>query len=176
MEQVHIERLRSLYSMMAGLPSQLIYMPLWRSKTKGRAKSGGFVSDKSLINTGITHLMNDPEHKCGTAACALGWAAAYPEFKEAGLSTDQDGWPKFDGQSGPAAGSQFFGIGYGEATSLFGSDYSNNQKGVFLARLRSLLMSKGIITAERNEELKKLEDIQAEKDKVATYVMVPQAD
>lgn len=174
MEKVHIERLRSLYSMMAGMPSQLVYMNVWRTKGSGRGQVG--LSDEGLIQGSVTHLMNDPNHSCGTAACALGWSAAYPEFKEAGFTTDQDGWPRFDGKTGFGAGQRFFGLTYLEASALFNVVREGDAKQVFLERLRTVLIKYNIITLERNSTLVRLEREQAEKDKVATYVMVPQAD
>ncbi len=67
-------------------------------------------------------------HRCGTTACALGWAAADPWFTRRGLKLMGNG---DDGQGRqhyvPAykdwqdywAACGFFAIGYGDATRLF---------------------------------------------------------
>ena len=57
---------------------------------------------------------NDMEaiHKCGTAACVLGWVATTPEFKEAGGSVDVHTFSvtiKFNNYRGMEAGIAWFG-------------------------------------------------------------------
>ena len=67
-------------------------------------------------------------NKCGTVACALGWAATVPEFRRAGLvMTSSLGTPELrdmtTGMSGPwgaAAAAEFFDIGLEQAIYLFG--------------------------------------------------------
>jgi len=182
MEQVHIERLRTLYSMMAGIPARVVYMSVWRSEHANEGYANNRMPDEKLLEQSVqqlAHDVNDENHLCNTAACAIGWATAYPEFKEAGLHMDIAGHPAFGNYENWEAIGSFFGISENEASQLFAPTNwrennqipSKNQKDIFLARLRKLLVNTRIITQQRNEELIKLEAIQAEKDKIATYVI-----
>lgn len=68
------------------------------------------------------------EHKCGTSACALGWASSIPSFKRDGLILKNDfdsdeAYVFFDGVDGYCAASRFFEIGYESAKYLFDSEY-----------------------------------------------------
>lgn len=182
MEQVHIERLRTLYSMMAGIPARVVYMSFWRSEHARAGYATNRMGDKKLFEQSVqqlVHDVNNENHLCNTAACAIGWATAYPEFKEAGFHMDETGHPTFGNYNNWEAIGNFFGISENEASQLFAPTSwrennqipSKNQKDIFLMRLRILLVSQGIITEQRNEELIELEAIQAEKDKIATYVI-----
>lgn len=62
------------------------------------------------------------QHKCGTSACAVGWACTIPEFMEQGLSMHQSGLPMFKGMSSWDAAEGFFGLIYDEAIALFSSE------------------------------------------------------
>lgn len=181
MESIHIERLRTLYSIMAGMPTRVVYMDSWRTMTvsTGIGRTGR-VDNATLISRSVNDLVrHDMEEKphCGTAACALGWAAAYPEFKEAGFSVDQYGSPMFEGAVDYYAGVLFFGLTYDEATTVFRSTMHDDiakgisQKAVFLNRLRALLLKKKIITPNRNEVLASLEEQHAEAEKNTTFVV-----
>lgn len=55
---------------------------------------------------------------CGFAACALGSAALYPPFKEAGLRLRLMA-PQYGDACGSNAGAKFFGISYQEARDVF---------------------------------------------------------
>jgi hypothetical protein len=154
MKQIHVERLRTLYSMMAGIPSEAIDMDDWRRTETGpwrRAGDSCLTDDKLLKG-------------CGTAACALGYAAAYPEFKAQGLHYDLGGYrpaPVFNGRGGFDAGVAFFGLNREESWELFKkvqSTSGKSHKQVFLQRLRALLLAKKIITPARNFELVVEED------------------
>lgn len=122
---VGVERLRMLYAMLVGVPENKVLLSTWRS----RLKESDAVGDDKLLNG------------CGTTACAVGWACAYPPFKEMGLSygyvcsyqgTYQ---PKLEAKNGAPevahlyegrtkfdsweAVQNFFGISYNTAYSLF---------------------------------------------------------
>jgi hypothetical protein len=64
---------------------------------------------------------------CGFAACAMGWAALHPPFKEAGLelslTIDDDGFQStgisYDGNYGYLAAASFFDIPHVDAEYLF---------------------------------------------------------
>lgn len=165
MQKNHIERLRTLYSVIAGIPSKVIEMDRWRVGPHQENSDKKFI--RSAVKT-ITKNEKSNPYDCGTSACALGWACAYPEFKAQGLkfkngspsfreaSVDSWGW-----QDGFEVGSKFFGISHTEASHLF-VPVSNNDvdhKKVFLNRLRSLLVKKNIITKERAKELKAQEPL-----------------
>lgn len=89
----------------------------------------------------LAHILNDLtaeqvqldrwHNRCGSTACALGWACMDPEFNKAGLSLSRFGAPYFDnGVEGAsdddrhlysfAAGAAFFGLGEGDGDVLFG--------------------------------------------------------
>lgn len=59
------------------------------------------------------------ENKCGSAACALGWATTIPAFRRAGLIFSERGIPTFEGEWGEDAGARFFNLPRGQATTLF---------------------------------------------------------
>lgn len=42
--------------------------------------------DMRYIFTNDVYSLEDLQHKCGTAACAMGWACVVPEFERDGLS------------------------------------------------------------------------------------------
>lgn len=58
---------------------------------------------------------------CGTAGCALGWAAVHPPFVEQGLHLKSGLFPRFtdSGYRDYEAGAEFFGLPYGESVRLF---------------------------------------------------------
>lgn len=64
--------------------------------------------------------------KCGTTACAVGWACTIPEFKEEGLSyydeSNQHFAPKYKGEWHFDAVDEFFDISYRDSLWLFGAD------------------------------------------------------
>lgn len=89
----------------------------------------------------LAHILNDLtpgqveldnwQSRCGTTACALGWACTDPEFIREGLSFTKQGRPYFDnGVEGALAddrhfycseaGAEFFGLGEGNGGVLFG--------------------------------------------------------
>lgn len=185
MEQVYVERLRTLYSVMAGIPARVVYMSVWRSERARDGYAHNRLSDEKLINQSVeqlTHQVHDvdsPNHVCNTAACAIGWATAYPEFKEAGLHMDNAGHPAFAGLINWDALQNFFGATEYEVTRLFSpinwrENYNNpnkSQKEIFLIRLRELLVNRDIITQERSNELALIEEDQAKKDKITTYII-----
>lgn len=109
-----IERLRTLYSMLAGLPDEKVDLFGWRRSYVG----GSFVSgvcDALLLDQG-----------CGTTGCAVGWACAFPEFQKDGLFWGGSG-PRYTHQvdehtlvlSGWPAVSKFFGLTTSQAIALF---------------------------------------------------------
>lgn len=60
----------------------------------------------------------DDPHKCGTAACSLGWIARSKWAQEQGLTTMHD-IPYFEEENGYDAGAKFFGISYDLSSWLF---------------------------------------------------------
>ncbi|MCY1206591.1 hypothetical protein D3C71_1823280 [compost metagenome] len=133
-----VERLRTLYSVMAGVPTEKVYMSCWRTSSAG---------DDRLIGD------------CGTSACAIGWACAYPEFQEQGLGYDTHaGVPSFQGNLNWHAVMSFFGVSESTADHLFQTDEQGlvAKRGV-LRRIRKLLLENGVITEERSGELVAME-------------------
>lgn len=177
MEQVHIERLRTLYSIMAGIPRSIVYMSAWRTDGTRGVVGSGFgvqtnVNNEDLKKHAAGHLIKEQGHGCGSAACALGWASAYPEFNDAGLTVHpSSGYPLFitpngNQKLGGDAGAFFFGISIAESESLFkyvstDEDKKKQGKAIFLKRLRDFLVLKNIITKARSKELEK-EELQRE--------------
>jgi hypothetical protein len=75
----------------------------------------------------------DDDIKCATAACALGWATAIPEFAAAGLGLvayegHTNAIVKYQGHEDIYAGQVFFGLDYEDAESLF-TDGAEDAKG-----------------------------------------------
>lgn len=147
MQQVHIERLRDLYAIMAGIPDDVVDLDTWRQCN---------YDDERLKS-------------CGTTACAVGWACAYPGFQAEGLFYDGCG-PRFAVLESWSAVEAFFGLSAEEAEDLFynhnlsntleldyngpdGTYYPVTDRQRVLMRIRRFLMKKGVITAERNAEL-----------------------
>lgn len=122
----------------------------------------------------LAHILNDltPEQvaldnwqsRCGSVACALGWACTDPEFIRGGLSFSRLGAPYFDtGVEGDrdddrhlysfAAGAAFFGLGEGKGEDLFGlrlfSEYDDDapegidDRDLALHRIRRLFEDHG---------------------------------
>jgi len=153
---VRTRRLKTLYQVMGGIPNSVINMDNWRND-----QFCGNPSDETLIDAAKT----DPG--CGTTACALGWACAYPTFKRAGLRWGKYGLaPQYKDKTDFEAGAAFFGITEGEAEALFSPTYANyssvSHKKVFLGRLRELMVDLEIITATRSIELSREEDREEE--------------
>jgi hypothetical protein len=148
-----VERLGTLYAMLGGIPDIQVDLYDWRF--------GSFNIKKP--------------NSCGTVACALGWACAYPPFNAQGLYwharaecpaltvkhiCDFSGWP---------AVANFFGMSRHVAETLFVSQasplYEDSHQCVrgesdvktdrlrVMRRIRRALMINGSITAERNAEL-----------------------
>lgn len=57
--------------------------------------------------------------KCGTAACAMGWATTIPSFRRAGLFLNEYGEPEFEGHTESEAAAHFFSIAISQARDLF---------------------------------------------------------
>jgi len=68
---IRTDLLETLKEFLKSIPAERFNLLFWRNKS---VKTGLFISDMELYTD------------CGTSACAMGWAAALPEFKEAGLS------------------------------------------------------------------------------------------
>jgi len=156
--EVGIERLRSLYSMMQGIPDERVELWTWRPY-------------------GATKL-NDDEfvHSCKTVGCAVGWACSFPEFMEQGLYWDRHrGIPMLDGGAGNwDAVMRFFDLTRAQADFLFQEhsasdrayysralswdDYTMSDKRKVLARIRFLLLKQGVIPIHRYRELIAIEE------------------
>lgn len=135
----NIERLRTLYAMMAGIPGRQINLDSWR-REKGDEKF------------------------CGTIACTFGWAATYPPFVAQGLRYNKCGDPMFVDKYGlefygfQAAG-KFFGLTQDETGDLFGMNLNDSSHRLeALRRIRAFLYRKGAITDRRNQELMRQEN------------------
>lgn len=61
-------------------------------------------------------------HRCGTTACALGWACAMPAFRRLGAELDEDGSPRLKGRPyaySEAVSEHLFGLTEDEHNYLF---------------------------------------------------------
>lgn len=179
-----IERLRTLYGVLAGIPDKVIYLDAYCLIDGFEVKSSGRVT------------MEDIVHTCGSTACALGWAAVYPPFVEAGLHLDKEAYPVLDGSThsefdtllGSEAGALFFGMSNEDAAAVFGPrdcrsefieglalvpdsdpDFASDgdfdvlhpkysQKRIALHRIRLYLLKVGAITKQRSAELALIEE------------------
>lgn len=166
MEAVHIERLRALYAMIAGIPKERIELETWRSRI---VKPYDPNWSKEVTNKDL--LSQD----YGTLACAVGWACAHPEFQKQGLRWGET--PVYQRRFGWDAVERFFGIHYGLAMFLFSVENipygdvksravihkayplvkRDDAKRTLLKRIRTHLLHIGAITPERDRELALLE-------------------
>lgn len=143
MQQVHIERLRTLYSILPGIPDARVKLHRW-----------GFVPASTLDVT----------------ACAAGWACLHPELRAQGLifytkpegkgrksETEGQGMvPKHGDQTGWYAITSFFGIDFDSAWWIFGGGSMGHgaaAKRRVMSRIRRRLEKEGAITPERSAEL-----------------------
>jgi hypothetical protein len=157
MSAVHIERLRTLYAVIFGIPARRVNLSSWRD---GATRSE--TSDASMV-----------EHACGSTGCAVGWACAYPPFIKQGL-TWEDNAPALDDATGRLdswdAVNSFFGLSGAQSDYLFMPNrhrhperlddrdsafvcYGHNHKRLVLARIRYHLLHIGAITRDRYLEL-----------------------
>lgn len=78
-------------------------------------------------------LGTDDDVRCGTVACALGWACLIPEFRESGLHVvkgnfDQS-YPEYGSSIGAYAAAEFFEITKVDACSIFNPTSENDYPG-----------------------------------------------
>lgn len=67
--------------------------------------------------------------KCGTTACALGWACQIPAFRRAGLKIIyHPDWSEVRYKRSDDAGKRFFELSDDQATALFGMSYARTPK------------------------------------------------
>jgi hypothetical protein len=158
---IGLERLRTLYAVMHGLPDERVNLMEWR-RLNYRSSPG--IKDTTLLYG-----------SCGTVACAVGWACAYPAFKKQGLAYDGLG-PTYkqglDKYYDWVAVKKFFEVSDEEASYLFTpvtlshpgklepkssirKNETHRQK--VLRRIRVHLVYWGVITEERSDELAALE-------------------
>jgi hypothetical protein len=154
-----VENLRTLYAVMVGIPGRAVDLDTWRG---------------TYNNASDERLLKD----CGTAACAVGWACAYPEFKAQGLGFDTThGEPYMKAYPGKqrlvswTAVREFFWLTNTDAHAIFtrghgGHDFMSpngirykegeapkDHRLLVLRRIRRLLLRDGVITPKRNAEL-----------------------
>ena len=150
---MNIRRIRTLYAMLAGIPSERIDLAFWRSDQNSSQPS------KIL-------------HTCGTTACAIGYATAYPPFVKEGFRwLDSWGVPTYKNKTSFDAVEAFFDLTYPQARQLFSDSTADSQgigkedwafpphkpataKRAVLARIRNFLLLEGAITPARAQELK----------------------
>jgi hypothetical protein len=155
-DMTSFERLRTLYAVLDGIPDRKLKLNSWRNY---RGEAWGTRADEVLF------------HACHTAACAVGWACAYPPFKEQGLSFLR-GLPFYREEvyshEGWDAVEEFFSLTSDEATDIFHPFYSNTSlplrdgeysgpraltdKEMVMRRILKFLHLKGAITSERLQE------------------------
>jgi hypothetical protein len=144
-----IKRLRTLYSVLAGIPNRRIYL-------------GNFYGGTQQVGEQFVH-------NCGTTACAGGWAAVYPEFVAAGLYADEGGTIRFGDATDFSALAKFFDIDYSDVCEVFdtaaASDFTKgldedsiyygeiSDKRVALHRIRLYLRKQRAISKKRSKEL-----------------------
>lgn len=103
----------------------------WTVDGQHGVKAGEEIKESSLV-------------ECGMAACAFGWAAMIPEFREAGLglSISRPGGiaaPTYNGQCAFDAACDFFDIDYHQAQALFESHLELATPDQWAANARRLL-------------------------------------
>ena len=139
-----VERLRTLYAVLFGVPAEKVDLSSWREGTY--PYPGESTMDKSLTDPG-----------CGTTGCAVGWACAYPPFQDQGLCW-YGNLPRYRDEENSfmhwQAVEQFFGLSPKQAYRMFsGSALGVNAKKLVLRRIRKYLLNKRAITPKRSAEL-----------------------
>jgi hypothetical protein len=157
-DMTSFERLRTLYAVLDGIPDRKLKLNSWRNY---RGEAWGQHPDDVLF------------YECNTTACAVGWACAYPPFKEQGLSFT--GGPRYREEESShevytdwEAVEEFFSLTSDEATDIFHPFYSNTSlplrdgeysgpraltdKEMVMRRILKFLHLKGAITFERLQE------------------------
>lgn len=155
-----VERLGTLYAIMQGVPEHRVSLSIWRGENN-------WETDRDLLK------------RCGTKACAVGWACAYPPFKKLGLSySRKHKSPVYKApasktkREGFVAVADFFDITLDQARQLFtssswiakGNSLSNldfvasaSDKRRVLSRIRNLMLKEGAITQARSRQLTRVE-------------------
>lgn len=141
---VGIERMRTLYAMLAGIPMDAIDLYYWRD--------GYDQTDHALL------------HNCDSIACAIGWACAYPPFVAEGLRWDNFfNTPAYQSTTNWTAISDFFHLDVRPET-IFGFDGVYDEivpahlhKQIVLRKIRKYLLQHGAITKKRSKRLRKQE-------------------
>lgn len=109
-----MERLRTLYSILTGVPNKKLRL---NSFVDMSGVYGWFAPTAEMVN-----------HQCGSSACALGWAALYPEFQALGLRLNKDEQVHFKKKVNLHAGCAFFALSEDECIlfNTFSSTYWDN--------------------------------------------------
>lgn len=161
---VGIERLKTLYAVLAGVPAPRLNLDTFYETNRGDDSE----RPEELLQEGF----------CNTTACAGGWAAVYPEFIAQGLFLDEDASIIYGEHQHFEALAKFFDLPYGIEDFIFGckdtqSFYSRGldvfratDRRVALHRIRTYLLDKGAITKQRSAELMAQEAIQEKQDKL----------
>ncbi len=126
------ENTRMAYSIMSGIPAELINL---------RDVRQGGASDEELL-------------QCNSCACVAGWLSAHEYFKDKGLKSFMGGPGKWSVNL-----SMDFKL-FGDSSIFDGPrDYNvpENQKQEALERLREHLFAAGRITKQRNIQLQRME-------------------
>jgi len=170
------ERVRTLYSVMAGVPTPAVHLDFWRQEVGGRNVNRP--SDLQL-------LAGSTQPECGALACGIGFACAYPPFMAKGLSwyhyqlAGSGGCPQFLDKNGKRftnfeAASKFFFLSGKETFAMFAYSvsadsavFADRDVNVFdsplsdkqhlLMRIRNYLYQKGLLTGARYNELRAME-------------------
>lgn len=140
---MHVERLKTLYEMLDGIPEQKVKLAHWWTGQSG------------VMPCPVDYTKDELED-CGTLACAVGWACLYPPFIEMGLKGD---WatPTFGKEEDWDAVMRFFDLTMEESTELF-TRYTKDHlhlsdKQYVLHKIRDLLLTSRQITVQRYREL-----------------------
>lgn len=102
-----------------------------------------FISGQELTTTDL--------NRCGTTACAAGWATTIPSFRRAGLRLVWGGHygEVFLGELDSAIALEtFFHIGHDEAYELFGADTLDKTPWAWAARCRKFIRDNTACNAE----------------------------
>lgn len=141
MQIYHVQRLKKLAEFLEGLPIGKFNLNTWCSiSTEDEQLVDQLKAKEEVVYSSYERgpQVAAKDIKCGSTACALGWAASIPEFMKQGLglyvdgdrlnfSSSVDGEVVFitaDGEKymNYKAGEKFFGITYDEAEWLFSPD------------------------------------------------------
>jgi len=136
---MNTERVKTFFAMLSGIPDERLGWGEWRSSPNGDTFSE--VTDRNLLER--KESVADP----------VGWACAYPEFREQSLHFYRC-FPKYKDSVGWKAVAAFFDFSPSDLRCIFGQAYEIENKADILSGTLYVLYREGAINKARYDLLK----------------------